>query len=118
VETPDQPAINTAHRRNTEHEDQLRQPRSYTVDPGSGVRSSAQQEKSSQQTGPVDHDRLLTITEAPGLLRIPVATLRGYRHPGIGPLSFKLGRHVMYGEADVFSWVDAQAEAAKQHRAG
>jgi DNA-binding transcriptional MerR regulator len=65
-----------------------------------------------------DHDRLLTITEAAELLRIPVATLRWYRHLGIGPRSFKLGRHVMYREADLFSWVDAQAEAAMRHRAG
>jgi DNA-binding transcriptional MerR regulator len=65
-----------------------------------------------------DHDRLLTITEAAELLRIPVATLRWYRHLDIGPLSFKLGRHVMYRAEDLFAWVDAQAEAAKQHRAG
>ena len=43
-----------------------------------------------------DNDRLLTITEAAELLRVPVATLRWWRHKGIGPRSFKMGRHVMY----------------------
>ena len=64
-----------------------------------------------------DHDKLLTIAEAAEVLRIPVATLRWYRHLDIGPLSLKLGRHVMYREADLFSWVDAQAEAAMRRRA-
>jgi DNA-binding transcriptional MerR regulator len=40
---------------------------------------------------------LLTITEAADLLRTPVATLRYWRHLGIGPNSFRVGRNVRSG---------------------
>ena len=35
--------------------------------------------------------KLLTMSEASQLLRIPVATLRWYRHKGIGPRSALVG---------------------------
>lgn len=38
-----------------------------------------------------DQDRLLTGTEVAGLVRKPVATLRWWRHVGIGPHGFKIG---------------------------
>jgi hypothetical protein len=44
----------------------------------------------------------------PELLRVPVATLRWWRHKGIGPRSFKLGRHVLYERSDLDAWIDAQ----------
>ena len=47
-------------------------------------------------TDPVTHTQLLTITEAAYRLRTPVATLRNWRHLGIGPDSFRLGRRVVY----------------------
>jgi predicted DNA-binding transcriptional regulator AlpA len=55
-----------------------------------------------------DQDRLLTITEVADLLRKPVATLRWWRHVGIGPYSFKIGRDVRYRESDVRAWIDRQ----------
>lgn len=43
---------------------------------------------------------------------IPVATLRWWRHKGIGPKSFKLGpRKVMYRKQDVADWMEAQYQA-------
>ena len=55
-----------------------------------------------------DQDRLLTVTEAAELLRVPVATLRWWRHKDAGPRSFKLGRHVLYQLSDLDAWVAAQ----------
>lgn len=55
---------------------------------------------------------LLTITEAAEVLRAPVATLRYWRHLGIGPRSFRLGRRVLYRRDDLHAWVDAQREDA------
>ena len=52
---------------------------------------------------------LLTITEAADLLRAPVATLRYWRHLGIGPAGFRLGRRVLYRRDDLHAWVDAKA---------
>jgi excisionase family DNA binding protein len=53
-----------------------------------------------------DHDNLLTITEAAQLLRVPVATLRWWRHKGIGPRSFKMGRHVLYRHIDLEAFIE------------
>ncbi len=55
--------------------------------------------------------QLLTIGEVADRLRTPEATLRYWRHQGAGPQSFKLGRRVMYREADVEEWLDAQYAA-------
>jgi excisionase family DNA binding protein len=57
---------------------------------------------------PADHQpELLTITEAAGLLRAPVATLRYWRHRNIGPRSFRLGRRVLYRRDDLHAWINA-----------
>lgn len=55
-----------------------------------------------------DNADLLTITETADLLRAPVATLRWWRHNGIGPRSFKIGRRVCYQRADVQAWIEQQ----------
>ena len=51
---------------------------------------------------------LLTITEAAELVRAPVATLRYWRHLGIGPHSFRLGRRVLYRRDDLHDWIAQQ----------
>ena len=64
-------------------------------------------------TSPVttaDHE-LLTITEVADLLRVPVATLRYWRHRDTGPRSFRIGRHVRYRPEDVEEWIQRHLEA-------
>jgi DNA-binding transcriptional MerR regulator len=51
--------------------------------------------------------RLLTITEAAEIARVPVATLRYWRHLGIGPRSLRLRRHVVYRADDLHAWINA-----------
>jgi DNA-binding transcriptional MerR regulator len=68
-----------------------------------------------------DHDsghepELLTITEAAGLLRAPVATLRYWRHLGTGPRSFRLGRRVVYRRVDLHGWIDVRCSDAADSR--
>lgn len=58
-----------------------------------------------------DFDDMLTITEAAGLLRKPVSTLRYWRHLGIGPKSFRVGRNVRYWRADLIDWLRRQSGA-------
>lgn len=53
---------------------------------------------------------LLTLREAAAVVRAPEATLRYWRHLGIGPRSFKVGRRVMYDENDINRWIDAQRD--------
>jgi predicted DNA-binding transcriptional regulator AlpA len=59
-------------------------------------------------------DELLTIQEVADLVRVPVATLRYWRHLGTGPRSFRIGRSVRYWRTEVFAWLDDQANSDRQ----
>jgi predicted DNA-binding transcriptional regulator AlpA len=64
-------------------------------------------------------DQLLTLQEVAALVRVPVATLRYWRHLGTGPRSFRIGRCVRYWRTEVVSWLDHQSsEAADSGRGG
>ena len=53
--------------------------------------------------------RLWNSAEVAEMIRVPQATLRYWRHIGIGPRSFKMGpRRVLYRADDVEAWVAAQ----------
>ncbi|PJJ44210.1 MerR-like DNA binding protein [Glutamicibacter mysorens] len=57
---------------------------------------------------------LKTMAEVSEMTRIPIATLRYYRHLGNkGPRSALLGGRVMYREQDVVAWLNEQFEEAK-----
>ena len=57
--------------------------------------------------------RLLNSAEVARIIRVPCATLRYWRHIGIGPKSFKMGpRRVLYREEDVLAWAAEQYGAA------
>nr|WP_208390599.1 helix-turn-helix domain-containing protein [Brooklawnia cerclae] len=53
---------------------------------------------------------MLTTPEVAEQIRVPEATLRYWRHMGLGPRSAKLGRRVVYREDDVLAWLDAKFE--------
>ncbi|WP_029433826.1 AlpA family transcriptional regulator [Blastococcus sp. URHD0036] len=48
---------------------------------------------------------LMTLAETAAYLRTPVATVRYWRHLGIGPAGFRLGRRVIYRRAEVDRWL-------------
>jgi excisionase family DNA binding protein len=54
------------------------------------------------------NDELLTIAEVAEMLRVPIGTLRYWRHLGAGPHSFKVGRSVRYRRGDVRAWINAK----------
>lgn len=56
-------------------------------------------------TDTTTNQQLLTLIEAAALLRTPVATLRYWRHRGVGPDGFRLGRRVVYRREDLDRWV-------------
>ncbi len=58
-------------------------------------------------------DRLLVTREVAEAARAPESTVRYWRHVGIGPKSFKLGRRVVYREQDVREWIDQQARVGQ-----
>lgn len=55
--------------------------------------------------------RLQEISDRTG---IPLATLRWYRHRGMGPHTWTLARRVVAFEDDVEAWIKAQAENSSQ----
>jgi len=59
-------------------------------------------------------DELLTIQEVAHVVRVPVATLRYWRHLGTGPRSFRIGRSVRYWRTEVFAWLDDKANSDRQ----
>jgi predicted DNA-binding transcriptional regulator AlpA len=59
-------------------------------------------------------DELLTMQEVAVVVRVPVATLRYWRHLGTGPRSFRIGRGVRYWRTEVFAWLDNQANGDRQ----
>lgn len=54
----------------------------------------------------MNDDRYVTTGEVAELCRTSPETVRYWRHIGKGPHSFKLGRKVLYLEADVKAWLD------------
>jgi DNA-binding transcriptional MerR regulator len=60
-------------------------------------------------------DELLTTKEVAGITRAPVSTVRYWRHIGIGPKSFHLGRRVVYWRRDVIAWLGEQEVADALH---
>jgi DNA-binding transcriptional MerR regulator len=56
---------------------------------------------------------LLLMSEVAEKARTTVDTLRYWRHVGIGPPSFKLGRRVLYRSEDVERWIAAKADEGR-----
>jgi predicted DNA-binding transcriptional regulator AlpA len=59
---------------------------------------------------PPEGDELLTISEVADIVRVPVATLRYWRHLGTGPHSFRVGRGVRYWHNEVTTWLQSQSD--------
>ncbi|MGY4868736.1 helix-turn-helix domain-containing protein [Mycolicibacterium elephantis] len=47
----------------------------------------------------------MTTAEAAEYLRVPVAMMRWWRHEDRGPVTYRLGRRVVYSCADLDRWV-------------
>ena len=54
----------------------------------------------------------LTTAEVAALVRRTPETLRYWRHIGEGPVSFKLGRRVLYASVDVEQWIASARQAS------
>lgn len=61
---------------------------------------------------------ILLLEEVSELTRVPVPSLRYYRHVGHGgPKSFKVGNRVCYWRADVEQWLQEQYAAESERSA-
>jgi predicted DNA-binding transcriptional regulator AlpA len=56
-------------------------------------------------------DRILGLEEIAKRTGTPLNTLRYWRHLGLGPPTFKLGRRVVAMESDVEAWIREARES-------
>ena len=61
-------------------------------------------------------DELMTMQEVADIVRVPVATLRYWRHLGTGPRSFRIGRSVRYLHTEVVHWLEEQSSRPQASR--
>lgn len=59
-------------------------------------------------------DRFMTTEEVAALLRTKPESVRYWRHAGKGPKSFKVGKRVLYGAADVEEWMHSEGVTPAQ----
>jgi excisionase family DNA binding protein len=59
-----------------------------------------------------DMEPLMTIEEVAAVLRVPVATLRYWRHHGRGPAAFRQGKRVFYTREAVQAHLDSLTAAS------
>jgi len=58
-----------------------------------------------ERPGPGPDRGFMTTEEVAGYLRTSPATVRFWRYRDYGPPSLKVGRRVLYAEADVEAWL-------------
>jgi excisionase family DNA binding protein len=61
-----------------------------------------------------EFDEYLTTDEVAAITRAPAGTVRYWRHIGVGPNSFHVGRRVLYRRSEVRAWLRAQEDAARR----
>lgn len=54
---------------------------------------------------------LLTLEEVARLCRTSPQAVRHWRHQGIGPQGFKIGKRVLFRRDDVEAWLQAQHDS-------
>lgn len=57
------------------------------------------------------NQRFMTTDEVAALVRSTPQTVKWWRHAKQGPKWFRVGRRVLYVEADVLEWLEAQRTA-------
>lgn len=58
-----------------------------------------------------------TVKETAEILRVAPVTLGRWRVEGVGPPYRKFGRKVIYGQADLIAWADAQTHQSTSEEA-
>ncbi|MFI9486983.1 helix-turn-helix transcriptional regulator [Promicromonospora sp. NPDC052451] len=67
----------------------------------------------------LDHTPMWTVEELCEKLHASPETVRSWRKNGTGPRAYKIGRHVLFEEADVRAWIKAHeirgGSASRRH---
>jgi excisionase family DNA binding protein len=57
---------------------------------------------------------IFTINDLCELLSVTPKTVHSWRHRGIGPTSFKAGKHVRYKRSDIEAWIEQNTQESTQ----
>ncbi len=57
---------------------------------------------------PLPHTPLWTLEELCAKLHISPRTVHGWRRAGTAPKAYKVGKHLMFDEADIRAWLEAR----------
>jgi excisionase family DNA binding protein len=57
-----------------------------------------------------EREPLVSLAEVAAYLGLPPATLHQWRYRGVGPVGYRVGRHVRYRMSEVDRWLEAQAD--------
>ena len=60
-----------------------------------------------EHDGRLDRTPMWTVEELSEKLHASPETVRSWRKNGTGPRAYKIGRHVLFEEADVRAWIEA-----------
>lgn len=63
---------------------------------------------------PKNEDEFLPTPKVSKITGVPVTTLRYWRHAGLGPASFTLGRRVVYRRSEIERWIAEQEETTRR----
>ena len=55
-------------------------------------------------------EALLGVDALAGELGVPISTIYAWRHRGLGPRGYKVGKYVRYRRADIEAWLELQAD--------
>jgi prophage regulatory protein len=58
-----------------------------------------------------EDQEFLTVTEVAELLQVPPGTVKWWTYQGLGPQSFKVGRHRRWRRSVVLRWISDQEQA-------
>ena len=53
---------------------------------------------------------MMTTAEVAEMLNIPLETLYAWRQRRLGPLGYRVGRHIRYRRSAVESWLETQVD--------
>jgi excisionase family DNA binding protein len=62
------------------------------------------------------NEKYLTIDDLCDLLTVSPKTVASWRHRGVGPASFKAGKHVRYKRSDIDAWIEQNKCTPKDQR--
>ena len=66
------------------------------------------------ETEVTHHKEFLTINDLCELLSVTPKTVASWRYRGVGPASFKAGKHVRYKRSDVEAWIEESRTESTQ----